>query len=48
MGTGKVSDYTWEELQNFRLKDPEGNIKLSYPDFRGKRFVWARGKKRNP
>ena len=25
-GTGKVSDYTWEELQNFRLKDPEGNI----------------------
>jgi glycerophosphoryl diester phosphodiesterase len=25
-GTGKVSDYTFEELQKFRLKDPEGNV----------------------
>jgi len=24
-GTGKISDYTWKELQQFRLKDPEGN-----------------------
>ncbi|RDC56389.1 glycerophosphodiester phosphodiesterase [Pedobacter chinensis] len=25
-GTGKVSDYTYAELQQFRLKDPEGNV----------------------
>ncbi|MGM9477463.1 glycerophosphodiester phosphodiesterase family protein [Pedobacter sp. GSP4] len=25
-GTGKVADYTFEELQQFRLKDPEGNV----------------------
>jgi len=25
-GTGKVSDYTWQELQQFRLKDREGNL----------------------
>ncbi len=24
-GTGKVSDYTYAELQKFRLKDPQGN-----------------------
>ncbi|MGY2134920.1 glycerophosphodiester phosphodiesterase family protein [Hymenobacter sp. HD11105] len=25
-GTGKVSDYTWAELKQLRLKDPEGNV----------------------
>lgn len=25
-GTGRVSDYTWEELQQFRLKDRDGNL----------------------
>lgn len=25
-GKGKVSDYTWEELRQLRLKDPEGNV----------------------
>src|SRR5690554_1140856 len=25
-GTGKVSDYTWDELKAFRLKDPKGNV----------------------
>ncbi len=25
-GTGKVSDYTYQELQQFRLKDPQGNV----------------------
>ncbi|SKB83532.1 glycerophosphodiester phosphodiesterase family protein [Daejeonella lutea] len=25
-GKGKVSDYTYAELQQFRLKDPEGNV----------------------
>ncbi|MEJ7692285.1 glycerophosphodiester phosphodiesterase family protein [Daejeonella sp.] len=29
-GTGKVSDYTYAELQKFRLKDPEGNV-TPYP-----------------
>lgn len=25
-GKGKISDYTWQELQSIRLKDPNGNI----------------------
>lgn len=25
-GTGKLSDYTWEEVKKLRLKDPEGNV----------------------
>lgn len=25
-GSGKVSEYTWEELQQFRLKDHQGNV----------------------
>lgn len=25
-GTGRVADYTWEELQQFRLKDRDGNL----------------------
>lgn len=24
-GKGKLAEYTWEELQSFRLKDSEGN-----------------------
>ena len=43
-GTGKLSDYTWEELQRFRLKDLEGNA----TDFRIPTLEavveWARGK----
>jgi glycerophosphoryl diester phosphodiesterase len=43
-GTGKVSDYTWNELQRFRLKDIEGNV----TDFRiptlEAAIEWARGK----
>ncbi|MDR1154402.1 MAG: glycerophosphodiester phosphodiesterase family protein [Bacteroidales bacterium] len=43
-GTGKVSDYTWAELQQFRLKDSEGNL----TDFRIPTLEavieWARGK----
>lgn len=35
-GTGKVSDYTWEELQNFQFEGSRRKYhKLSYPDFRG-------------
>ena len=43
-GTGKLSDYTWKELQQFRLKDWEGNV----TDFRIPTLEavmeWARGK----
>ena len=43
-GTGKLSDYTWAELQQFRLKDMEGNV----TDFRIPTLEavieWARGK----
>ena len=43
-GTGKLADYTWEELQQFRLKDMEGNL----TDFRIPALEavieWARGK----
>ena len=43
-GTGKVSDYTWEELQNFRLKDPEGNITNYRIPTLEEAIRWARGK----
>ena len=43
-GTGKLSDYTWEELQQFNLKDVEENV----TDFRiptlESAIEWARGK----
>lgn len=43
-GTGKVSDYTWAELQQLRLKDREGNL----TDYRIPTLEavvdWARGK----
>ncbi len=43
-GKGKVSDYTYAALQNFRLKDFEGNV----TDFRiptlSEVIEWARGK----
>ncbi len=43
-GTGKVSDHTWAELQQLRLKDREGNL----TDYRiptlEAAIEWARGK----
>lgn len=43
-GTGKLSDYTWEELKELRLKDSEGNV----TDFRiptlDEVIEWAKGK----
>lgn len=43
-GTGKISDYTWEELQKFRLKDPEGNV----TEYKIPRMIdvikWSKGK----
>lgn len=43
-GTGKVADYTWAELQEFRLKDRRGNI-TPYPiPTLDEAIEWARGK----
>jgi len=43
-GTGKVSDYTWEELKKFRLKDPQGNVtEFGLPSL-AEAIEWARGK----
>lgn len=43
-GSGKVSDHTWEELRQLRLKDTEGNI----TDYRiptlDEALSWAKGK----
>src|SRR3990170_7478824 len=43
-GTGKLSDYTWDEVKKFKLKDPAGNI----TDFRiptlDEAIVWSKGK----
>lgn len=43
-GSGKVSDYTYAELQKFRLKDPQGNA----TDYRiptlKEAILWSRGK----
>jgi len=43
-GTGKVSDYTFEELQKFRLKDPEGNVTdYKIPTLKDV-IAWSKGK----
>jgi len=43
-GKGKVSDYTYAELQKFRLKDPQGNV----TDYRiptlKEVILWSKGK----
>ena len=43
-GTGKVSDYTWAELQQLRLKDREGNITPYQIPTLDEVIEWARGK----
>ncbi|GAB3898004.1 hypothetical protein GCM10028803_16860 [Larkinella knui] len=43
-GTGKVSDYTWEELKKFRLKDAEGNVTEHRIPTLAEAIDWARGK----
>ncbi|CAL1520695.1 glycerophosphodiester phosphodiesterase family protein [Chitinophaga sp. MM2321] len=43
-GKGKVSDYTWEELKQFKLKDPEGNVTAYGIPTLGEVIEWARGK----
>lgn len=43
-GKGKVSDYTYAELQQFRLRDPEGNVtEYKIPTLK-EAIVWSQGK----
>lgn len=43
-GKGKVSDYTFEELQKFRLKDPEGQVTdYKIPTLK-EVILWSKGK----
>ncbi len=43
-GKGKVSDYTYEELQQFRLKDPEGNVTEYRIPLLSDVIRWSKGK----
>lgn len=43
-GTGKVSDYTWDELQAFRLLDFEGNITTAMIPKLEEVFEWTKKK----
>lgn len=43
-GTGKVSDYTWEELKKLHLKDHNGNITNSRIPTLEEMIEWSRGK----
>lgn len=43
-GKGKVSDYTYEELQQFRLKDPEGNVTNHKIPTLKEVITWSKGK----
>ncbi|MDB5261017.1 MAG: glycerophosphodiester phosphodiesterase [Adhaeribacter sp.] len=43
-GTGKVSDYTWDELKKFKLKDPEGNLTPYGIPTLDEVIKWSKGK----
>jgi glycerophosphoryl diester phosphodiesterase len=43
-GTGKLADYTWEELKHLRLKDTEGNITPYGIHTLDEVLKWAKGK----
>lgn len=43
-GTGRLSDYTYEELRKFRLKDVEGNVTQFPIPTLSEAIEWARGK----
>lgn len=43
-GKGKLADYTWEEVKQFRLKDKEGNITPYRIPTLQEAIDWARGK----
>ncbi|HWB92920.1 MAG TPA: glycerophosphodiester phosphodiesterase family protein [Puia sp.] len=43
-GTGKVSDYTYAQLQQFRLKDPQGHVTgFKIPTLK-EMLLWSKGK----
>ncbi|MDR1936918.1 MAG: glycerophosphodiester phosphodiesterase family protein [Tannerellaceae bacterium] len=43
-GKGKLSDYTWAELQSVRLKDSEGNVTPYKIPTLEEAIIWSRGK----
>ncbi len=43
-GKGKLADYTWEEVKQFRLKDKEGNVTSYRIPTLQEAIDWARGK----
>jgi glycerophosphoryl diester phosphodiesterase len=43
-GTGKVSDYTWAELKQLKLKDAEGNITQYRIPTLDEVILWSKGK----
>ncbi|QMW06315.1 glycerophosphodiester phosphodiesterase family protein [Spirosoma foliorum] len=43
-GTGKLSDYTWEDLKKLRLKDIQGNLTQQRIPTLEEAIEWARGK----
>lgn len=43
-GKGKLKDYTYAELQQFRLKDPEGNITDYKIPTLMEALIWSKGK----
>jgi len=43
-GKGKVSDYTYAQLQQFRLKDPQGNITDNKIPTLKEMLLWSKGK----
>ena len=43
-GTGKLSDYTWDEIKHLKLKDREGNITSFHIPTLEQAIEWARGK----
>lgn len=43
-GKGKLSDYTWEQVKQFRLKDKDGNVTPYRIPTLEEAIEWARGK----
>ena len=43
-GTGKLADYTWEQVKQLKLKDSEGNITPYRVPMLSEAIEWARGK----
>jgi glycerophosphoryl diester phosphodiesterase len=43
-GTGKLADYTWEELQKINLKDSEGTLTTSKIPRLKDLLLWSKGK----